>query len=130
MALILRMIGPKCLDAMPILMVLIMAKVKATPHRIRPAELNTFGFCKNGITENPTVSKPFYKYLKTIFLSVSQNHSSVCVLKPSSLKIILSVSKIHPVSISKSSCQFLKSILSVSQKHPVSISKPSFLLQE
>jgi hypothetical protein len=51
MALILRMMGPKCLEAMPILIVLMMAKVKATPHKIRPAELKSrnilYMFLKN-----------------------------------------------------------------------------------
>ena len=38
-ALMLRMMGPKYLDAMPILIILMMAKVKAIPHNILPAEL-------------------------------------------------------------------------------------------
>ena len=40
-ALMLRMMGPKYLEAIPILMVLMIAKVKAIPQNIRPAELNT-----------------------------------------------------------------------------------------
>ena len=38
-ALILSMMGPKYFDAMPILIILMMAKVKAIPHNILPAEL-------------------------------------------------------------------------------------------
>ena len=38
-ALMLMMIGPKSLEAMPILIILMMARVKATPQRILPAEL-------------------------------------------------------------------------------------------
>ena len=39
MALILRMIGPKYLDAIPILIVFMIANVNAIPQNIRPAEL-------------------------------------------------------------------------------------------
>lgn len=39
MALILRMMGPKYFDAMPILIILMIANVKAMPHNILPAEL-------------------------------------------------------------------------------------------
>ena len=39
MALMLKMIGPKYFDAIPILMVFMMANVKAIPQRILPAEL-------------------------------------------------------------------------------------------
>ena len=40
MALMLRMIGPKYLEAMPILIIFMMANVKAMPQRILPAELS------------------------------------------------------------------------------------------
>ena len=41
MAFMLRMIGPKYLEAIPILIILMMARVKATPHKILPEDLRS-----------------------------------------------------------------------------------------
>ena len=38
----LRMMGPKCLDTMPVLMLLRMARVKAIPQKILPAASTEF----------------------------------------------------------------------------------------
>ena len=40
-ALMLMMMGPKSLEAMPILIILMMARVNATPHKILPEDLRS-----------------------------------------------------------------------------------------
>ena len=40
-ALMLMMMGPKSLEAMPILIILMMARVNATPHKILPDDLRS-----------------------------------------------------------------------------------------